>query len=98
MDFIGIPIIILVCYMIGEIYKVVFKKNTKTYKLIPILVAFFGGVLGVIIYFTSPVIMLNVENVYNAILVGIISGASSTTTNQIVKQLFKKSDEVNNHE
>ena len=92
MDFIGIPVIIIVCYMVGEIYKVVFKKNTKAYKLIPILVAFIGGVLGVIIYFTTPEIMLNVENIYNAILVGIISGFSATGTNQIIKQIFIKKE------
>ena len=92
MDFIGIPVIIIICYMVGEIYKVVFKKNTKAFKLIPILVAFLGGVLGVIIYFTTPEIMLNVENIYNAILVGIISGFSATGTNQIIKQIFIKKE------
>lgn len=92
MDFIGIPIIIIICYMIGEIYKVVFKKNTKAYKLIPILVAFIGGLLGVIIYLTAPEVILNIENVYNAILVGIISGFSATGTNQIIKQIFKNKE------
>ena len=96
LDFIGIPIIIVICYMVGEIYKVVFKKNTKSYKLIPILVASLGGVLGVIIYFTSPEIILNVENIYNAMLVGIISGFSATGTNQIIKQLFIKKEENKN--
>lgn len=92
LDFIGIPIIIIICYMVGEIYKVVFKKNTKTYKLIPILVAFIGGVLGIIIYFTSPEVLLNARNIYNAILVGIISGFSATGTNQIIKQIFIKKE------
>ena len=92
LDFIGIPVIIIICYMVAEIYKVVFKKNTKTYKLIPILVAFLGGVLGVIIYFTSSEVLLNVENVYNAILVGTTSGFSATGTNQIIKQIFIKKE------
>ena len=95
MDFVGIPIIIIICYMVGEIYKVVFKKNTKVYKLIPILVAVVGGVLGVIIYFTSPNI-LNTDNIYNAILLGIISGFSSTGTNQVIKQIFIKKEGNNN--
>ena len=32
------------------------------------------------------------SNVYNAILVGFISGGSSTTTNQIIKKLFSHKD------
>ena len=62
------------------------------------LVSILGGILGIIIFLTNPELILNATNIWNALLVGIISGASSTTTNQIVKQLFKKSDEVNNHE
>ena len=88
MDFVGIPIIVLICYMVGEIYKVVFKKNTKTYKLIPILVATLGGVLGAVIYYTVPNVLLNNSNIYSAITIGIMSGFSSTGANQVVKQLI----------
>ena len=76
--------------MIGEIYKVIFKKNTKKYKLIPILVAVFGGVLGVVIYYTAPTVIFNVDNVYSALLIGIISGFASTGTNQLIKQINNK--------
>ena len=90
MDFVSVPIIVLCSYMIGEIYKVIFKKNTKRYKLIPILVAAFGGVLGVVIFYTAPSVIFNVNNMYSAMMIGIISGFSSTGANQVVKQLFKK--------
>ena len=93
MDFVSVPIIVLCCYMIGEIYKVIFKKNTKNYKLIPILVAVFGGVLGVVIYYTAPTVIFNVDNVYSALLIGIMSGFSSTGTNQIIKQILNKKGE-----
>ena len=43
-----VPIIVLCCYMIGEVYKFIFKENT--YKLIPILLTFIGGLLGLLIY------------------------------------------------
>ena len=88
MDFVSVPIIVLCSYMIGEIYKVIFKKNTKRYKLIPILVAAFGGVLGVVIFYTAPSVIFNVNNMYSAMMIGIISGFSSTGANQVVKQLF----------
>ena len=89
MDFVSVPIIVLCCYMIGEVYKTIFKKKTKAYKLIPVLVATFGGVMGVIIFYTSPNVMFNVTDIYSALLIGIISGFSSTGANQVVKQLLE---------
>ena len=90
MDFTCVPIIVVCCYIIGEIYKVLFKNKQEAYKLIPILVSILGGILGVFIYFTNPEMVLNADNVWVALGVGIVSGASSTGTNQIIEQLFKK--------
>ncbi len=90
MDFTCVPIIVVCCYIVGEIYKVLFKNKQEAYKLIPLLVAILGGLLGVLIYFTNPEMVLNADNVWVALGVGIVSGASSTGTNQIIKQLFKK--------
>lgn len=90
MDFTSVPIIVVCCYIVGEIYKVLFKNKQEAYKLIPILVAILGGLLGVLIYSTNPEMVLNADNVWVALGVGIVSGASSTGTNQIIKQLFKK--------
>ena len=90
MEFTSIPIIVILCYIIGEIYKVLFKNKQDLYKLIPIVLACFGGLLGVLIFLTNPEIMLNVSNAWTALGIGIISGVSSTGTNQIIKQIFKK--------
>lgn len=89
MDFASIPIIVVCCYIVGEIYKVIFKKKSKAYKLIPILVALVGGLLGVVIFYTEPKVMFNVDNFYSALLIGLLSGFASTGTNQVVKQLIK---------
>lgn len=79
--------------MIGEIFKVVFKKKKQLFKLIPILLSFIGGLMGIVIYYTNKESILNVSNIYDALLIGIVSGASATGTNQIIKQLFvQKSD------
>ena len=98
MEFTCVPIIIIICYMVGEIYKVIFKNNKNVYKLIPIIVTITGGILAILIYLTSKEIILNADNIWIALEIGLVSGASATTTNQIVKQVFKKSNEVNNHE
>ena len=90
MDFTCVPIIVVCCYIVGEIYKVLFKNKQEAYKLIPILVAILGGLLGVLIYFTNPEMILKADNVWVALGIGIVSGASSTGTNQIIKQIFKK--------
>lgn len=94
MNFASVPIIVILCYILGEIYKIIFKNKKETYKLIPLLVSLFGGVLGVLIYFTAPEI-LNVDNIYLALEIGVISGSSATGTNQIIKQIFKNKEEEN---
>lgn len=88
-----VPIIVLCCYMIGEVYKFIFKENT--YKLIPILLTFIGGLLGLLIYIFEKEQIYNVTSTVEAITIGMVSGASSTGANQIVKQIFKKGEEKN---
>lgn len=97
MNFTSVPIIVICCYIFGEIYKFLFKNKQCAYKIIPMLVALFGGVLGILIYYTSPEMIFNAENLWVALGIGIVSGASSTGTNQIIKQLFNK-DGKNNEE
>lgn len=92
MNFTSIPIIVLCCYIIGEIFKCIFKNKQETYKLIPILVACIGGTLGILIYYTNPEIILNADNIWTALGIGIVSGLSSTGTNQLIKQTFKKGE------
>ena len=84
----SIPIIVIISYMVGEIYKVIFKNKEGMYKLIPIVVSLIGGMLGIIIYLTNKEMILDANNVWSAMLIGIISGASATNANQIIKQLF----------
>ena len=85
-------VIVIICYLIGEVYKVIFKDKQNAYKLIPVIVSITGGVLGILVYLTNKE-----GNLIDYLLVGLISGASSTGTNQIIKQLFeKKEEEFNN--
>ena len=81
MDYMGIPIIIICCYMFGELYKFILRTKQDTYQLIPVLVGVLGGLMGIVIYFTSPETILNADNVWVALGIGIVSGVSSTGTN-----------------
>jgi len=89
----NVPIIIICCYIIGEIYKAIFKNKPKLYKLIPIILPIVGGLIGIVIYLTNPEEICNAPNFWQALLIGIISGSSSTGANQIIKQLFKDGEE-----
>ena len=88
MELSSIPIIVIISYTIGEIYKVIFKNKESMYKLIPIVVSLTGGILGILIYLTNKEMILDANNIWVAMLIGIISGASATNANQIIKQLF----------
>lgn len=93
MEFTSIPIIVLVCYVIGEVYKFLFRKKQENYKFIPIFLSICGGILGILIYFTNKEMLMNANNLWIALGIGMVSGASSTGTNQIIKQLFNKEKE-----
>ena len=51
-----------------------------------------GGCLGILIYYTNPEIILNADNIWTALGIGIVSGLSSTGTNQLIKQTLKKGE------
>lgn len=87
MELTSMPIIVIICYLIGEIYKILFKNKDELFKFIPIFVSLIGGIIGVIMFFLNPEI-INVSNFWVAFVVGVISGASATGTNQIIKQIF----------
>jgi hypothetical protein len=89
MEFTSIPVIVLICYLIGEIYKVVFKSKEDLYKLIPVFVTLLGGLVGLGVHLVEPS-FLNVNNVISALEIGLISGAASTGMHQMVKQIWKK--------
>ena len=91
----GIPFIVVIVYLVSEIYKVIFKKKSKAYKLIPVFSSLLGGLLGGLMYLTSSGLIMT-SNIYNALLIGMISGSSATGANQIIKQLIKNKEENKN--
>lgn len=92
MSFTSVPIIVVCCYVIGEIVKFIFRNKQETYKIIPIVVTSIGGLLGILIYLTNPEMIFNVDNIWTALLIGMVSGSSATGANQIVKQIFRKEE------
>ena len=97
MDFISVPIIVVCCYIVGELFKLIFKNKQEAYNYIPIITAVMGGALGILIFYTNPEIIM-AQNPWSALGMGIISGSSATGTNQIIKQIFKRKENTTNKE
>lgn len=91
-----VPIIVILCYLVGEICKVLFKRVIGANKLIPLVTIVIGGILGILIYLTNPEIIFNTDNIWQALGIGIVSGASSTSASKIIKKIIKKDEEKEN--
>lgn len=71
-----IPIIVVVCYCIGFAIK---KTGIVKANYIPLIMIVIGGISGVLMNGIS----------YEAVAMGIVSGAASTGLNQVYKQLTR---------
>lgn len=80
-EFATVSGIIVICYLIG----MAVKASSLDDKYIPIIVGLCGGILGVAGLLTMPT--FPVDNVIDAVAVGIASGLAATGVHQIGKQL-----------
>ena len=93
MEYVSIPVITIICYLLGEFFKLVVLKKKTRFKYIPVIVGGIGGALGLIIYFVSPELLFNTTNPFVAVAIGIVSGLASTGGNELVKQILKKEED-----
>ena len=75
-----------------NLIKYAVKENETFKRLIPLISAALGAILGLVAYYAVPSI-IPAANVCVAILIGGASGLTATGTNQIIKQLGKKGDD-----
>ncbi|MBP5596124.1 MAG: enolase [Pseudobutyrivibrio sp.] len=87
LDFITIPAIIAIVYLIALIIKSM-STDEKIDRMIPGICGAIGLALGLLIFFTIPGFM-PVTNWAEAAATGIASGFAATGINQIYKQLTK---------
>jgi hypothetical protein len=85
-EFIALPAIVVICYLIGFACKTI--GGGRINKIIPVICGTVGGVLGVVVFFTIPGYIM-AENWVVAVAVGIVSGFAATGINQIYKQITK---------
>jgi len=91
LEFITVPALIVICYLIGQIVKVTPLNN----KFIPVICGAFGGILGAVA-FTIGMPKFPAEDIISAIAVGVASGFAATGINQVYKQLFQIKDDDDN--
>ena len=88
-----IPAIVIIVYWFINLLKYLVGEKENFLRAIPLIASFTGAVLGVVLFYFQPDIIL-AENVVCAIIVGGASGLAATGTNQVIKQLLKfKNDE-----
>ena len=87
LDFITVPAIIAIVYLIALIIKSM-STDEKIDRMIPAICGVSGLILGLLIFFTIPGFM-PVTNWAEAAATGIASGLAATGINQIYKQLTK---------
>lgn len=88
----SIPLIMIICYVVIEIIKVIFKKNKVVKKLVPYISIILGGLIGLIIHISDRS-YIESKSIYESILIGLISGGVNLGSNQIINKLFKKEKE-----
>lgn len=84
MDLISIPTIMVISYLITEIFKLFIKK-----KYLPVVAGASGLILGIISFYLVPELIGN-TNLLTSIAIGIVSGLAATGSNQILKQTRKE--------
>lgn len=82
-DFIAIPAITVLCYVLAEIFKIFASENK--YKHIPVLCGALGILFGVACFLLIPG-YIPAENVLVAAAIGAVSGFAATGANQTYKQ------------
>ena len=88
LNVVSVPIIAIIVYWTINLIKHATGESEKFKRLIPLISAVFGAVIGVIAYFAAPGVV-PADNVLMAIIIGGASGLSATGTNQVLKQLSK---------
>ncbi len=78
--------IVLVVWLLMEVYKAIFKDNEVCKSLIPAIAGFIGGVCGVCLFIYFPE-TIAAGNAVEGLVIGIISGLSATGCNEVVSQI-----------
>lgn len=83
LDFLSVASITVICYLIGEIAKLIKKLNKKW---LPIICGISGAILGAVAFYIQLPDFPGTD-IFTSISIGIVSGLSATGAHQIYKQM-----------
>lgn len=86
--FAAIPCITVLCYLASEIFKSL-DKNDEHKKYLPVVCGGLGLILGVVTFYTTPIVIEVAKDPFTAAAIGVVSGFAATGVNQVFKQLTK---------
>lgn len=90
-DFVSVPGIVLIVYLLAEGYKWLINGSERWMRLLPVVCGLAGGILGLVCFFALPG-FIGADNALTAAAIGITSGFAATGANQVFKQLAKNND------
>ena len=81
----SIPVITIIAYFVGAVFKSVVKTDVVN-KFIPVIVMGTGLILGIACFYIAPE-LIAASDVFTAAAIGIVSGGAATAIDQATKQL-----------
>jgi hypothetical protein len=87
----SVPVIVSIVYGCVDLYKQIINGKEKLMRLIPIIAALLGAIIGVVTFYVYPSVLV-ADNIWQAIIMGGASGLTATGANQVLKQLNKGKD------
>jgi len=87
----SVPVIVSIVYGCVDLYKQIINGKEKLMRLIPIIAALLGAIIGVVTFYVYPSVLV-ADNIWQAIIIGGASGLTATGANQVLKQLNKGKD------
>lgn len=92
MDFITIPIIVIVCSVFMSVVKLFTKAKENEAEILATLVPCFGAIIALILYFVHSDFTLEFSDPIVAITIGFISGQSALETKSTLDYIKSKSE------
>ncbi|NLZ25698.1 MAG: hypothetical protein GX891_04480 [Clostridiales bacterium] len=87
----SVPVIVSIVYGCIDLYKQIINGKEKLMRLIPIIAALLGTLIGIVAFYAYPSVLV-ADNIWQAIIMGGASGLTATGANQVLKQLNKGKD------
>lgn len=87
----SVPVIVSIVYGCVDLYKQIINGKEKLMRLIPIIAALLGTLIGIVAFYAYPSVLV-ADNIWQAIIMGGASGLTATGANQVLKQLNKGKD------